>query len=430
MTDFDEGTNAGRLTPVAEGLNFPTSLAFGDDGTAYVAEAGLGFGGAPRGGRVLKVLGAAAEVVADGFAQPVNGLLLHENRLYVSEGGAGRITRIDLDGGNRQPIVENMPGPGNYHTNMAIVGPDGKLYFSQGSMTNMGIVGLDAYEMGWLRRLPHAHDIPGLDVSLTGVNASTNNPLPEFPEETVSTGMFSPFATSTTPGQRIRAGFPCTSAMVRCNLDGSELELVAWGLRNGYGIGFLPDGRLLAVDQGADDRGSRPIGNGPDILYEVKPGAWYGWPDFIGGVPVTDPQFKPERGPELTFALANHAELPTAEPALLRFTPHSAAVKFAAVPPSAPHAGDLLIALFGDEAPMTAPSGSPRRGRALARIDTRTWQLTTLYRGAPLNRPMQVVFKPGDDAAYVLDFGDFEMSNQGVVATAGTGAVYRWEGWG
>ena len=27
--------------------------------------------------------------------------------------------------------------------------------------------------------------------------------------------------------------------------------LVAWGLRNAYGLGFLPDGTLLATDQGA-----------------------------------------------------------------------------------------------------------------------------------------------------------------------------------
>ena len=77
----------------------------------------------------------------------------------MSEGGAGRIIRIDLDGGNRQPIIDGTQGLG-------------KLYFSQGSMTNTGIVGLDSYEMGWLRRLPHAHDIPGLDVVLTGIQSS------------------------------------------------------------------------------------------------------------------------------------------------------------------------------------------------------------------------------------------------------------------
>lgn len=429
MSELTESKRTGHMTPVVEGLNFPTSLAFAEDGTMFVGESGLGFGGGPRGGRVFKIVDGTPELVADGFAQPLNGILIHRGQLYVSEGGAGRITRLDPDGSNRTPIVQGMPGPGNYHTNMAVVGPDDKLYFSQGAMTNMGIVGLDAYEMGWLRRLPHAHDIPGLDIVLTGVNITTNNPLPEFPEETVSTGAFSSFGTPTAPGQRVPASLPCTAAVMRCNLDGSELELVAWGVRNGYGLGFLPDGRLICVDQGADDRGSRPIGSMPDLLWEIQPGRWYGWPDFVGGVPVTDAQFRPKRGAELSFVLANHSELPLPERALLWFEPHAAAVKFAVVPPGLSHAGDLLIAQFGDEAPMTAPAGSPRAGRNLARVDTRAWELTVLFEGEPAYRPIDVAFKAGDEAAYVLDFGRFEMSDQGVVATAGTGVVLRWEGW-
>jgi hypothetical protein len=43
---------------------------------------------------------------------------------------------------------------------MVAFGPDNKMYFSQGAMTSTAIAGLDAYELGWLRILPHAHDIP------------------------------------------------------------------------------------------------------------------------------------------------------------------------------------------------------------------------------------------------------------------------------
>ena len=71
----------------------------------------------------------------------------------------------------------------------------------------------------------------------------------------------------------VRFGF-FAAAVMRCNLDGSGLELVAWGFRNAYGLGFLPDGRLLAADQGVDDRGSRPLGNAPDLFHEVKARAW------------------------------------------------------------------------------------------------------------------------------------------------------------
>ena len=126
-------------------------------------------------------------------------------------------------------------------------------------MTNTGIVGLDAYELGWLRRLPHAHDLPGHALVLSGVNVETADPLGVSRDARVWTGAFVPFGTPTSTGQRIDPQLPCTSAILRCDADGRDLELVAWGLRNAYALGFLPDGRLLAVDQGADDRGSRPV---------------------------------------------------------------------------------------------------------------------------------------------------------------------------
>src|SRR2546423_11513895 len=139
---------------------------------------GLPFGGARPGGRIWALEpGGDRTLIVEGLRQPVNGVTFHDGGLYVSEGGhPGRISRIELDG-RQTTILDNLPGPGNYHTNMVAFGPDGKLYFSQGSMTNTAIVGLDAYELGWLRRLPHAHDIPGYDIVLAGVNIETANPL-------------------------------------------------------------------------------------------------------------------------------------------------------------------------------------------------------------------------------------------------------------
>ncbi|WP_219418647.1 PQQ-dependent sugar dehydrogenase [Pseudonocardia nigra] len=347
---------------VADRFTFPTGLTFDEQGVAYVAEAGLPFGGAPPGGTVWR-LGPDGErtSVAHGLRPPVTGLTWHAGALYVSEGGhPARLSRVSLDG-TRETLLEGLPGPGNYHLNMAVVGPDAKLYFSQGAMTNLGIVGLDAYEVGWLRRLPHGHDVPGFDVTLAGVNVTTPGPTGGTPDGEAVTGAFVPFGTPTEPGQRVPAGLPATAAVMRCNLDGTGLELVAWGLRNAYGLGFLPDGRLLATDQGSDDRGSRPIGDAPDLLFEVRAGCWYGWPDYVGGVPVTDERFRPERGPHPSFVLADHEALPPPQPALLAFPPHVAAVKFDLAPPGSALCGSLLVALFGDEAPMTAPRGPPTR---------------------------------------------------------------------
>lgn len=411
---------------VAEGLSFPTSLTFDEEGAAYVAESGLPFGGARPGGRVWRLAGEGARaLVAEGLRHPVNGLAFHEGGLYVSEGGhPGRIIRLELDG-RQTVLLDNLPGQGNYHTNMVAFGPDGKMYFSQGALTNTGIVGLDAYELGWLRRLPHRYDLPGYDITLTGINIETRNPLVEDEHARARTGAFAPFGTQTEPGQRIAAQLPCTAAVMRCNPDGSELELVAWGLRNAYGLGFLPDGRLLAVDQGADDRGSRPVGNVPDLLFEVRRGAWYGWPDFAGDVPFTDPRYKPVRGPAPSFVLAKHDELPPPEKPLLSFPPHAAAVKFDVAPEGfGAWAGQLFVALFGDEVPMTAPTG-PRVGRSVARVDPNDWSLHACVRG-PLQRPIDVRFGPTGEELYVLDFGSFEMLDKGgVSAEAQSGKLWR-----
>jgi glucose/arabinose dehydrogenase len=415
-----------QLELVAEGFSFPTSLTFDEAGTPYIAESGLPFGGARRGGRVWRLeRDGSRTLLIEGLRPPVNGLTYHQSSLYVSEGGhPARISRLDLDG-RQTVILDNLPGPGNYHTNMVVFGPDGKLYFSQGSMTNTGIVGLDAYELGWLRLLPHAHDIPGYEVELNGFNAETLNPLGSEPNARARTGAFVPFGTPTVPGQRIAAQLPCTAAIMRCNPDGSELELVAWGIRNAFGLGFLPDGRLLAVDQGADDRGSRPVGNIPDLLFEVRQGAWYGWPDFIGDTPITDPQYRPVRGKAPCFVLANHHELPPPEAPLLRFPPHAAAVKFDIAPSSiAQWAGKLFVALFGDEVPMTAPSG-PRVGRSIAVVDPTDWSLHTLITH-PLLRPIDVRFGPDGRSLSILDFGYFEMdAERGVVAEAKSGKLWR-----
>ncbi len=419
-------TTHGRTrTLLAAGLSFPTSVTFDDDGVPYVAESGLPFDGAPPGGRVWRLEpGGERTLLAEGLLAPVNGLVFHDGALYVSGGERGYIARLELDG-RLEMVLDGLPGPGNYQTNMVAPGPDGKLYFSQGAMTNLGIVGLDAYELGWLRRLPHPHDIPGLEVELTGVDVETDDPLSEESGARTRTGAFTAFGTSHPAGTRFAAQVPCTAAVMRCDPDGSNLELVAWGVRNAYGLGFLPDGRLIATDQSSDDRGSRPIGNVPEMLFEIREGAWYGWPDFIGGKPVTDDRFVPTRGVPPTFVLANHDELPPPEPALMEFPVHASAVKFDVAPPTAGDlAGQLVVALFGDEQPMTGPAG-PAVGRSLVRVDPEDWSMHPFADG--FTRPIDVRFSP-DGALHVLDFGQLDMKEGGgLTARAESGALWRLE---
>jgi glucose/arabinose dehydrogenase len=397
------------------GLNFPTSIAMDPQGSVFIAESGLPFDGAPAGGVVSKALpDGSITRLADGLRPPVNGLAWHRGLLIVSEGGnPGRISSLDPETRERRTILDGLPGFGNYHTNMVAPGPGGKLYFSQGAMTNSGVIGLDSQDLAWLREVPHDCDTPGYDITLTGFEAETRDPRSPGAAR-VRTGAFSPFGTSA-PGRRVHGRVPCTASVMRCDPDGSNLELVAWGLRNAYGLRFLPDGRLLATDQGADMRGSRPIANCADFLYEVRKGAWYGWPDFYGGLPGTAPS---------DFVLANHDELPTPERALVEFQPNCCAVKFTIIPDGLPHAGDLIVALFGDEKPTTAPEG-PRVGRGLVRVSPRDWS-THAVQALPLKRPIDVAFCPRSKAAYVLDFGEFEIApDKGVAARAGSGSLWK-----
>ena len=115
MTD----TTWNRLELVAEGWSGTTSLTFDGASVAYLAKSGLPFGGASRGGRLWRVAPDGNHLLlAEGLQPPVNGLAFHQGSLYVSEGGhPGRISRLDLDG-QRTVILDNLPGPGNYHTNM------------------------------------------------------------------------------------------------------------------------------------------------------------------------------------------------------------------------------------------------------------------------------------------------------------------------
>lgn len=52
---------------------------------------------------------------------------------------------------------------------------------------------------------------------------------------------------------------------------------------------------------------------------------WYGWPDYTGGLPVTNPRIKPEGKPQPSFLLAQHPMQPPRP--VVTFTPVKAACK-------------------------------------------------------------------------------------------------------
>ena len=355
--------------------------------------------------------------------------------LFVAEGGqlqGGRILRI-TPGGGKTTLISGLPSVGDHHTNGPAIGPDGWIYFGQGTATNSGVVGQDNLEFGWLKRKPQFHDVPGEDIVLTGANFASRNVLTG--EGTVETGAFLPFGTPSTPGQVIKGQVPCTGCVMRIPSGGGRPQLVAWGFRNPFGLAFSPTGKLYVTDNGYDDRGSRPVWGTPDVLWEVRRGEWYGWPDYTGNEPLTKEDFKPPGKPAPQLLLSNQRPPPAP---VAKLGVHSSANSFDFSRSSSfGHVGEAFIALFGDQAPKTGKVTNPV-GFKVVRVNVQTGAVedfavnkgrkqgpASLIGGGGLERPLAARFSPDGNALYVADFGVMTMSHQGPQPVRRTGVLWK-----
>jgi glucose/arabinose dehydrogenase len=420
---------------VATGLTTPVACCFDDAGMAYVVEGGHKVGAAPRIVTVDPVTGAQDVF----FTWPaerwhktgsVTGATWHDGALFVCN--TDTVSRIDADG-DIHDIVTGLPGRGDHQVNQPIFGPDGKLYFAVGSTTNSGVVGPDNAAYEWLPEQQDAHDVPARDVTLAGRNFESHDVLGDQ-TRTVRTGAFMAYGTETTEGQVV-PGTTKSTALLRCDPDGSNLEVVAWGLRNPYGIDFHPDGRLFVTEHGMDDRNRHVIADYDDF-YEIVEGAWYGWPDFASGIRLDDARWGPGgRGREPV--LAAHPDPDPPKP-FVTFAPHAAANGFAfSRDESFGFVGDAFVALFGDLAPVTTARLATPVGYKVARVDMQNRTVVDFAVNkiegpasklphAGFERPSDCEFGP-DGALYVTDWGEIDIAPEagGVRMQAGTGTLWR-----
>ncbi|HYC45855.1 MAG TPA: PQQ-dependent sugar dehydrogenase [Burkholderiales bacterium] len=429
-----------RIEAVATGFTFPTGVAFDASGIPHVVEAGYSYGEVFTTPRLVRVNkdGTTTEVARGSNNGPWTGVAYANGAFYVAEGGqmqGGRILRITPDG-KIAPILENLPGQGDHHTNGPAIGPDGAIYFGQGTATNSAVVGEDNLKFGWLKRFPKFHDIPCRDVTLAGVNYETKDvPLaPDLPR--TPTGAFVPFGTTTQPGQVIKGQIPCSGAIMKVAPGGGAPELVAWGFRNPFGLAFAPDGQLYATDNGYDDRGSRPVWGTPDVLWRVTPGAWYGWPDYSEGKPINQEFYKvPMKGiPQLV--LAKPPGKPPQPVASLGVHSSSNGIDFSRSA-SFGHVGQAFIAEFGDQAPETGKSLHPVGFRVI-RVDVKSGRIedfvvnrsdksgpASKIGSAGIERPVGLRFDPSGNALYIVDFGIMLMDKMGPKPQQRTGVLWR-----
>jgi glucose/arabinose dehydrogenase len=433
-----------QIERAASGLTFPTGVAFDARETPFVLEAGYVYGEQFRRPRLLEVAaGGVREVVAGSEGDgPWNGVDHADGAFFVAEGGTlrgGRVLRLapasaDRSGALKTTVlVDGLPSRGDHHTNGPVV-RDGWVYFGQGTATNAAVVGEDNASFGWLKRAPQFHDVPCKDVTLAGVNFESSNPLGGGK---ASTGAYLPFGTASRPGQVIKGQNRCTGAILRVRTSGGEPELVAWGMRNPYGLAFDREGQLYATDNGYDVRGSRGVFGAPDLLWRVTPGGWHGWPDFVGDRAVDDDFFQPPDRPRPQRVLQAAPGVPPKPVAKLAVHSSSDGIDVSRSEAFG-FVGQLFIAQFGDQAPAVGKVWAPVGFKVIA-VDPRNGEITDFAVNAGdgqgpasrlghggLERPVAVRFSPDGRSLYVVDFGVLRMDDTGKShAQPGTGVLWK-----
>ncbi|MBX3193804.1 MAG: hypothetical protein KF727_01725 [Microbacteriaceae bacterium] len=291
--DSGLGSPAPNSTTAAPGPLAPVELtvAAGTDGGAAT-------------GRTLNLpVGWSAEVWA-AVPQARLAAWTPDGRLVVSSGRSGRLTLLTPGSPGNAPTAETLlDGQSN---------PQG-VAFAQDGTRDVLVVGEDSQIVVWNYADGSVADrrvlVDGLPTSGHGSKAVT---------VTGSTVFYS-LGSSGNRDPRDRDADPERAAVWQVNLDGSGNQVVASGVRNGFGLAIAPDGTLFtAVNQAdnqpypfRDDSGGygqvvRDYVNENPIepVTRLTPGIDLGWPlcvpdtresaDLTGLPYVPDPEFNPD----------------------------------------------------------------------------------------------------------------------------------------
>lgn len=227
-----------QVSVFASGLMKPRLMTIGEDGSLYVAE--------QEAGQISHLVDADGDGVAETVTVIAENMPIahsvewHDGWLYVSEGNQiERIQDADGDGTfeDRELVTDNIPEAVHHMTRTLGFGPDGMLYVSTGSSSNID---------------------PETDPRRAAI-------LRFNPDGTIPAD--NPYAT-----------------------DADPLRQPIWakGLRNSIDFLFTADGQLWANHNGSDDLGDEIPPE--EVIIKVEMGKHYGWPycytPVLGTVPA------------------------------------------------------------------------------------------------------------------------------------------------
>ena len=459
----------------AQNLDCPTAFCFDADGTQFIAEGGIDkrpihiFGQRadnsiieiyPRGTRV-PFLNKPFQIYG-----PIGGIAASNGKLFVSHrdiNDMGVITAFNYDG-THSTVVSEFPAQGEYGiTDIAIHPGDGRLYFGVGPATNSGVVGIDDWAEGWLKKRPNACDVSPVDLKLYGLKFTSSNPFAGVfgGGDTGVTAAFQPFNTNNLLRIKRAVNNRANSCIYSISPSGGDLTLESFGIRLPRGLGF-PDSGFgpYATNDGMEMRGTRPIKDDADAFVKISPDAYFGFPDFSSDmIPVSEERFQPpssmlvhgypENDPLIDRDNSNPPQkllAPSKDQLKGIFPSMSGAAKFDFIPSNSMISSyrkfrdQAIVALFGDRAPFATnntPLANGLVGYKIVSVNLDNKKVTDFIynvQGMPasklghnvdaLERPCDVKLAP-DGSLYILDMGVMTMKDGKVRVSPHTGRIFK-----
>lgn len=212
------------------------------------------------------------------------------DRLYIATGDSGVFRATDTDGDNVADEVVEVANVGQLTLGVATV--DGRTVY----ISNSGSVYRVSDPDGDGRGNSVDEIVTGLPAQVFMAHSTNNMAIGQDGRIYLGVG-----GTSDQGPEEFEHG----GTVVSFDDDGSGLEVYATGLRNPYGVAFIPDGRLLITDNGPDFITEAVSWEPPSELNVAdRPGSDFGYPGVFG----FPPPGSSTRGP---VALFRNTDVPT-----------------------------------------------------------------------------------------------------------------------